>query len=134
MISKYISIAYLSYSVYIVYLWLMYGYQGRVIYCQHRPCVSSIYSIEIYQGLFVNFCNLHKILITEDYFTTLLIILISSFYNTSVLIFLNLMSELKTVDFVSILFHFHFYFSILNFELELQYDIICDCHNSYTYP
>ena len=54
------SIAYLSYSVYMVYLWTMHGHQGRVIQCQHRPHINYINRVAIQQKLLVKFsCNPH---------------------------------------------------------------------------
>ena len=34
---------------------LIYEHQGRVIYCQHRPCIYCINRVAIHQGLLVKF-------------------------------------------------------------------------------
>ena len=55
MISRSILIVYLSHGIYMVYSWLMYGLQGKVNHCWHRPQNFYINSIGIQQRLLVKF-------------------------------------------------------------------------------
>ena len=64
MILRCISTAYSSHGIYMVYSWLMCGHQGRIIYCQHGPCIYCINRVAIHQGLLVKFsCDSHLIYI-----------------------------------------------------------------------